>query len=96
MTREERKVGHNALRFKDGKIEHFDPHPQITNEQDEKEFEEYWEQVSHGRSMNTEFGNLKEWSRNAWLASRRLLRQQRAFNIADSFPCATIDEGEGE
>lgn len=46
-------------------------------EMDEKEFEEYWRSVSYGRQMmNTEFGNIKEWSRNAWLTSRRLLREK--------------------
>ncbi len=44
MTQEEmeRKIGHNALRVKDGKIEHFDPHPSETQEQDIKEFEAWW------------------------------------------------------
>jgi len=74
MTQEERKVGHNALRFKDGKIEHFDPHPQETKEQDEKEFEEWLKDTLNNQTVNL-------MPKAVWLASRRLMREKEAKDL---------------
>lgn len=56
-------------------------------ERDEKEFEEWVRDTLNDQTINL-------MPKAVWLASRRLMRQQIASNIADSFPCATIDESE--
>ncbi len=61
---------------------------QITQD-DEREFEEWLKDRLNDQTVNL-------MPKAVWLASRRTLRQRRASEIADSFPCATIDEGEGE
>ena len=43
---------------------------------DNKEFEKKWKRDFRGRSMNTEFGNVKEWCRNFWLEGRRKMREK--------------------
>ena len=45
-------------------------------EQDEKEFEEWWSKFNLD-TLYTSKGEGKEWCRQAFLASRRLMREKR-------------------
>ena len=47
MIQEERKIGHNALRVKDGKIESFDPHP-LSAEMIAAQLREQWRAIHSG------------------------------------------------
>ena len=55
------------------------------HEQDEKEFEELWLQNTHRDDLETQYGNIKNWCREYFLASRRLLRKQLG-------KCHNVDE----
>jgi len=74
---EERKVGHTALRVKNGELETFDPHPSETDEEGkgEEKFEEWIKKNYPEPPMSLEAG--KEYSIRYYTAKKAYLQGRR-------------------